>query len=47
MSEVISGKCYIGIVVQGDHKNSCVEFAPESIKYSAENIEIKEGFLND
>lgn len=47
MSEVISDKDYIGMVVRGDHKNSCVEFAPESIKYSAENIEIKEGLLND
>lgn len=47
MSEVISDKGYIGIVVRGDHKSSCVEFAPESIKYRAENIEIKEGLLND
>ncbi len=47
MSEVISDKDYIRMVVRGDHKNSCVEFAPESIKYSAENIEIKEGLLND
>ena len=47
MSEVISDKDYISMVVRGDHKNSCVEFAPESIKYSAENIEIKEGLPND
>lgn len=47
MSEVISGKGCIRIVVQGEHKSSCAEFSPESIKYSAENIEIKEGLLND
>lgn len=47
MSEVISDKDYIRMVVRGEHKSSCVEFAPELIKYSAENIEIKEGLLND
>lgn len=47
MSEVISDKDYIRMVVRGERKSSCVEFAPESIKYRAENIEIKEGLLND
>lgn len=47
MSEVVSDKDYIRMVVLGEHKSSCAEFTPKSIKYSAENIEIKEGLLND
>lgn len=47
MSEVISDKDYIRMVVRREHKSSCAEFTPELIKCSAENIEIKEGLLND
>lgn len=47
MSEVISDKDYIRMVARGEHKSSCAEFTPELIKCSVENIEIKEGFLND
>lgn len=47
MSEIISDKDYIRMVVCGEHKSSCVEFTPELIKCSVENIEIREGMLND
>lgn len=47
MSEIISDKDYIRMTVRGEHKSSCVEFVPESIKCSVENIEINEGMPND
>lgn len=47
MSEVISDKEYIKMVVLGEHKSSHVEHAQKSILYIAESIEVREGVLND
>lgn len=46
MREIISDKDYIRMVTQGERKSSCVEFAPKSVKCSAEAIDIKDQELN-
>lgn len=47
MSEIISDKEYMKMVVRGEHKISHAEHAQKSILCRAESIEVREGALND
>lgn len=47
MSEVISDKEYIKMIVRGEHKSSHIEVTPKSIFCSVESAKILEEAPND